>query len=306
MDVTPQQLREVTFKEKMRGYNQDDVDEVLERAADAMEALAARVREAEERAAQAEQRASEGSDVDGAMKRTLVLAQRTADAAIKEAEEEAAQTLASAREQAEAMVAEAEQRARREETEAQGRLRADIAALEQARAHLQADVDALGAYVEAARGSIRETLTEQLRLVDEGGLSVPPPPAVAEVTVPPEPVYEVVEGGDAAPAGEAEELDELPAAADDGDDDDFDELEDLDEGDRRRFADDDDEGDGEPTGAYTVLGEDPESEAFFTGIEHDFDGVRQGDADPEEPESDASPAPPSGGDRPRRGMRRRR
>ena len=112
MDVTPQLLHDVEFREAKRGgYNTQDVDDFLERVAvgiDRQEALLreaqqrlataeARITEAERRAAQAEERASTTNDADETLKRTLVLAQRTADAAIREAEEEAARTLSSAR-----------------------------------------------------------------------------------------------------------------------------------------------------------------------------------------------------------------
>jgi cell division initiation protein len=33
VDVSPQTIRQVEFREKLRGYHQDDVDEFLERVA---------------------------------------------------------------------------------------------------------------------------------------------------------------------------------------------------------------------------------------------------------------------------------
>src|SRR5215218_2519262 len=108
MDVTPQLLHDVEFREaKRNGYNTQDVDEFLERLAVGLErqeaalrearqradAAAARVADAEQRATEAAERASQNSDADDTLKRTLVLAQRTADAAIKEAEEQAGRTL---------------------------------------------------------------------------------------------------------------------------------------------------------------------------------------------------------------------
>jgi DivIVA domain-containing protein len=37
MDLTPQTLRDVEFREKLRGYHPDDVDDFLEEAAVALE-----------------------------------------------------------------------------------------------------------------------------------------------------------------------------------------------------------------------------------------------------------------------------
>src|SRR6195256_5470428 len=98
MDVTPQVINEVEFHQKMRGYDPDEVDDFLERVAVAVEQLQERIRQAEQRAVAAESRSAKDgpsptaaaptneAEETEAIRRTLVLAQRTADAAIKEAE----------------------------------------------------------------------------------------------------------------------------------------------------------------------------------------------------------------------------
>ena len=70
IEVSARTLREVEFREKLRGYNQDDVDEFLERAAAGVELLHDRLRQAMERAMRAEQRASDLPD-DGSDRRIL-------------------------------------------------------------------------------------------------------------------------------------------------------------------------------------------------------------------------------------------
>ena len=50
MDVSPKTLREVEFREKMRGYHPEDVDQFLERVAAGIEVLQDRLRQAVERA----------------------------------------------------------------------------------------------------------------------------------------------------------------------------------------------------------------------------------------------------------------
>ncbi|MGH9060729.1 MAG: DivIVA domain-containing protein, partial [Acidimicrobiales bacterium] len=59
MEVASRSIREVEFRQQLRGYNQDDVDEFLERVAAGIEVLQERLREATERAARAEQRLAE-------------------------------------------------------------------------------------------------------------------------------------------------------------------------------------------------------------------------------------------------------
>src|SRR5215469_5439690 len=113
MEVTPKKLREVEFREKMRGYHPEDVDHFLEEVAAGLEVMHDRVRQAMERAQRAEAAASEAGGNDETLRRTLVLAQRTADMAVQEAREQAARILAGAEQQAQSMLVDAEERGRR-------------------------------------------------------------------------------------------------------------------------------------------------------------------------------------------------
>lgn len=212
MDVTPQLLHDVEFREAKRGgYNTQDVDEFLERLAvglerqDAqlrearqrIEAAEARVTDAERRAALAEQRASETSDSDETLKRTLVLAQRTADAAIREAEEQAARTLGSAQDQAKRLLAEAQDASARARAQAEEEARAvheetraevleEMRQLEAARDQLQADVDLLERHLDGQRERLRLAIDQLQLLVDDpGALGAVDRPVVADVAVPP-------------------------------------------------------------------------------------------------------------------------
>ena len=47
MDLTPQTLRDVEFREKLRGYHPDDVDDFLEEVAVAVDGMLARLRATE-------------------------------------------------------------------------------------------------------------------------------------------------------------------------------------------------------------------------------------------------------------------
>ncbi|GAC1541150.1 MAG: hypothetical protein NVS3B12_28540 [Acidimicrobiales bacterium] len=62
MELTPQVLREVEFREKLRGYHPDDVDDFLEEAAVAVEGLLVRLHSAEQaKPSTTEQPSSRGS-----------------------------------------------------------------------------------------------------------------------------------------------------------------------------------------------------------------------------------------------------
>src|SRR5687767_10435120 len=104
MDLTPQSItadsvKAVQFREKLRGYHPDDVDAFVAAVAVAVEQLEQRARVAESQAAELESRSTATNDAEDSLRRTLVLAQRTADLAIQEAREEAARVLAEVHEQ---------------------------------------------------------------------------------------------------------------------------------------------------------------------------------------------------------------
>ena len=64
MDVSPKTLREVEFREKMRGYHPEDVDHFLEEVAAGLEVQQERMRQAVERAQRAEAAAAEAGGSD--------------------------------------------------------------------------------------------------------------------------------------------------------------------------------------------------------------------------------------------------
>ena len=181
MDVSPKTLREVEFREKLKGYHQDDVDEFLERVAAGIEILQERLRQATERAIRAEQKAGEHSDADDAMRRTLVLAQRTADMAVEEARQQAQQIVAAAQSQGQQMVDAAVDAARRTAEEAQRDLWADINRLETAREQLRADIAGMEHYLAAERGRLHQAMVEMLRRFEGEMPSMAAPPAQHDI-----------------------------------------------------------------------------------------------------------------------------
>lgn len=179
MDVSPKTLREVEFREKLRGYNPDDVDEFLERVAAGLEILQERLRQATERAVRAEQRAAETNEGDDAMRRTLVLAQRTADLAVQEAREQAERIVAEADGQAQGVRAEAAEHARRTIEEATREAWAQVSRLESARDDLHREIAALQQYLDSERARLRAVVGETLRRLDDIVPSMSPPPVPA-------------------------------------------------------------------------------------------------------------------------------
>lgn len=174
MEVTGKVLREVEFRDRLRGYDTDEVDEFLEKVAVGVDALTARLEELDAQlAAQARQPQPQAppppasSADDDTIRRTLVLAQRTADLAISEARDEATRLLGEAREEAEALVGRAEENARRMRAEAEQELNARVARLGDERERLEREIRSLARIVEDERTRLTDSLSSALRFVQD-------------------------------------------------------------------------------------------------------------------------------------------
>jgi cell division initiation protein len=180
MEISARVLREVEFNSSLRGYNTDEVDEFLEQVADGVDRLQTEAIAAAERAESAERNAQRvGVDDEDSLRRTLVLAQRTADLAIKEAQEEAGQILDRARGEAETLVGDARDSALRITSEAERRLHDETGRLTAARDSLRTEIDTLVSLLSAERERLTESLSAALGYVER---SLVPSPALAAHT----------------------------------------------------------------------------------------------------------------------------
>ncbi|MHB1887152.1 MAG: DivIVA domain-containing protein, partial [Acidimicrobiales bacterium] len=140
----------------------------LEKVADAVDRLQGDVRAAAERAEAAERTVREHPALEDeeSIRRTLVLAQRTADLAVREAQEEAAVILDRARSEAETLVGDARDSASRMTSEAERRLREEVSHLGTTRDELRKEIGTLLSLLEAERERLTETLGAALRYVE--------------------------------------------------------------------------------------------------------------------------------------------
>lgn len=176
LGVSPERVREVRFAEQWRGYRTDEVDDFVEQVAEALDRLEAEVREATVRASDAERRLLErGPDDD--LSRTLILAQRTADAAEREAEAEAERILGSAQERARLLVEAAESRRTRLEVEIEARIASELRDLTDRRESLEKDVASLASFVEHERRRLAVELRGQLAWLERPGHLEPASPS---------------------------------------------------------------------------------------------------------------------------------
>jgi DivIVA domain-containing protein len=187
-------LRTVEFRLGLKGYNVDEVDEYLDKAAQEAEALQEHVRQLNERLRQASERiaqlerdkraapvaaqseesvaaaaaAAEANALsDETLQRTLLLAQKFVDQTKRESEAEAAAVVAQAEEKARASIAVAEATAAQLQAETHQKLRDEVARLEATRTELATDVESMARHLESERNRLRGALSEILKWVDE-------------------------------------------------------------------------------------------------------------------------------------------
>jgi len=186
-------LRTVEFRLGLKGYNVDEVDEYLDKAAQEAEALQEHVRQLNERLRQASERiaqlerekkaplpvvaepdqatavaAAEAATLsDETLQRTLLLAQKFVDQTKRESEAEAAAVIAQAEETARATIVAAEATATQLQAETHQKLREEVTRLEATRTELATDVESMARHLEAERNRLRGALTEILKWVDD-------------------------------------------------------------------------------------------------------------------------------------------
>jgi cell division initiation protein len=174
MDVTPHDLRNAELREAFRGYRPDEVEELLERAASTLERLHERNRQLQERLAEVEQEAFSSRELEGALRQTLLLAQRTADETITSANETARQLVAEAEDKALTMLTEAEETARVTGEAQRHKYNAIVAELSARRDLLVVDIDALERVQADYRARLRAVLESELAELDRRPTLAPP------------------------------------------------------------------------------------------------------------------------------------
>ncbi|MGQ0824077.1 MAG: DivIVA domain-containing protein [Actinomycetota bacterium] len=185
MEISPRELRDVEIAEAFRGYNRDIVNDLLERAAAAVEAANERVREINDRLSNAQTEAGRTRETEDILHRTLLLAQRAADEAVAEAQQKARQMVEEAELQSRKMLAESEGEARRRGEAERRRLEEEILDYAARRDALLTDVEALTRYEADYRERQSRALEADLAALRTRPSSAPGPrPEVHDVDLP--------------------------------------------------------------------------------------------------------------------------
>ena len=183
MDDLAPLFQDIAFNERFRGYDVAEVDAYIDRVAKAAALVQGRIAELQRRAEAAEAHPTGSSGADSveageeSLAKMLVLAQRTADAAIDEAQAEAAEIRRKADDHASLVVAEAETDRRRMLAEAEAaveesvrtereRVAAEVAELERYRAFLTDDIAILERHLEQARSVLEASAAALQQVLD--------------------------------------------------------------------------------------------------------------------------------------------
>ena len=100
MVLSPIDIEQKTFRVALRGYAEEEVDQFLDEIVIAIREYERQLRDANERVAVLEEQLEANRETEDRIKKTLVIAQRTADQVVEEARGEAQQLLVEARTQA--------------------------------------------------------------------------------------------------------------------------------------------------------------------------------------------------------------
>lgn len=204
MEISPRELRDVEIRESLRGYNRDEVNDLLERAAATIQGDVERIQQLTERLASAQSEAGRTRETEDVLHRTLLLAQRAADEAVAEATAKARQMTDDAELQARRLIADAESEARNKGQAERSRLEAEIVELAGRRDALLADVEALNRFESEYRDRMTKALESDLYALRSRPTSAPGArPETSDIEVPPAPVADAPFAAVAAVAADA-------------------------------------------------------------------------------------------------------
>src|SRR5918997_1856979 len=120
MELTPRDIHEKQFRDAWRGYNQEEVDDFLDKVAEAVDNTQRENHSLRARNLELEQALSTTREAEEMLKKTLVTAQRAAEEAISKAKakakqlvDEAEKRASGANEEARRIIEEAESNAKR-------------------------------------------------------------------------------------------------------------------------------------------------------------------------------------------------
>jgi cell division initiation protein len=174
MSVTSREINEKQFHDAWRGYNQEEVDDFLDKIAETLDQLERENAALQERLRELDQMVEASRSTEEMLKKTLVTAQKAAEEAIATAKQKAERLVSEAEERAQRAreelrerVATAEEEVRMRAAKAEEEARARAAQIESEQAarqqEMQASVDRLQSLETEIKGRLRAFLEQQVK-----------------------------------------------------------------------------------------------------------------------------------------------
>lgn len=182
MDLTARDIHEKQFHDAWRGYNQEEVDDFLDRIAEVLDRVQRENETLQKRVNELDTAVSASRDTEEMLKKTLVSAQQAAEEAIATAKAKASELITEAEERARRSIEEATERVQSAEAEARRKTLEAEREHHVKRTELDSNIERLQTLENELKGRIKGFLEQQAQMLQ--GLDITEHAAAAAVPGP--------------------------------------------------------------------------------------------------------------------------
>lgn len=174
MDLTPRDVHQKQFHDAWRGYNQEEVDDFLDKLAESLDRVTRENQMLRQRSLELEQTVATSREAEEMLKKTLVTAQQAAEEAIGKAKAKAEQLITEAEQRARGANEEARERVAAAEVDIRRKtIDADRDFLTHKR-ELDASIDRLRSFESELKQRLKQFMEQQLRALEVLAEKEPP------------------------------------------------------------------------------------------------------------------------------------
>lgn len=174
MDLNAGDVHQKQFHDAWRGYNQEEVDDFLDRVAETLDRIQRENHALYQRMRELEQTVATSREAEEMLKKTLVTAQQAAEEAIGKAKAKAQQLVSEAEERSRRAADDARARAAQADAEMQRRSTEQERAYAARKRDLDASIERLRTYEAELKQRLKMFLEQQLRALDSLPDAAPP------------------------------------------------------------------------------------------------------------------------------------
>ncbi|MDQ4126028.1 MAG: DivIVA domain-containing protein, partial [Actinomycetota bacterium] len=183
MDLTARDIHEKQFHDAWRGYNQEEVDDFLDRVAEVLDRVQRENATLQARVTELDSAVAASRDTEEMLKKTLVSAQQAAEEAISTAKAKASDLITEAEERARRSIEEANERVQTAEAEARRKTLEAEREHERRRTELDANIERLQGLENELKQRIKGFLDQQAQALQGLEIVGPPPEIIGPAAV---------------------------------------------------------------------------------------------------------------------------